>query len=58
MDIYEGIHLEVVSSNRFGENSDINTTYLRRVDKENQHKLKRRGIISYLRKWFTLYVDY
>ena len=35
MDIYE-----VVSSNRFDENSDISTTYLGRVDKENQHKLK------------------
>ena len=31
---------EVVGSNRFEENSDINTTYLGRVDKENQHKLK------------------
>ena len=40
MDIYEGIYLEVVSSNRFDENSDISTTYLGRVDKENQHKLK------------------
>ena len=40
MDIYEGIHSEVVSSNRFDENSDISTTYLGRVDKENQHKLK------------------
>ena len=40
MDIYEGIHSEVVSSNRFDRNSDISTTYLGRVDKENQHKLK------------------
>ena len=40
MDIYEGIHSEVVSSNRFDKNSDISTTYLGRVDKENQHKLK------------------
>ena len=40
MDIYEGIHSEVVSSNRFDENSDISTTYLGRVDKENQYKLK------------------
>ena len=35
MDIYEGIHSEVVSSNRFDENSDISTTYLGKVDKEN-----------------------
>ena len=40
MDIYEGIHSGVVSSNRFDENSDISTTYLGRVDKENQHKLR------------------
>ena len=40
LDIYEGIHSEVVSSNRFDENSDVSTTYLDRVDKENQHKLK------------------
>ena len=40
MDIYEGIHSEVLSSNRFDENSNISTTSLGRVDKENQHKLK------------------
>ena len=40
MDIYEGIHSEIVSSNRFDENSDLSTSYLGRVDKENQHKLK------------------
>ena len=51
MDIYEGIHSEVVNSNRFDVNSDISTTYLGRVDKENQHKLKSRDIISYLRTW-------
>ena len=40
MDIYEGIHSEIVSSNRFDENSNLSTTYLGRVDKEQQHKLK------------------
>ena len=40
MDIYEGIHSEIVSSNRFDKNSDLSTTYLGRVDKENQHMLK------------------
>ena len=40
MDIYEGIHSEIVSSNRFDENSVLSTTYLGRVDKELQHKLK------------------
>ena len=40
MDIYEGIHSEIVSSYSFDKNSDLNTTYLGRVNKENQHKLK------------------
>ena len=40
MDIYEGIQSEIVSSNRFDENSDLSTTYIGMVDKENQHKLK------------------
>ena len=41
MDIYEGIHSEIISSNRFNENSDISTTFLGRVEnKDNQNKLK------------------
>ena len=40
MDIYEGIYSEIISSNRFDENSDLSTTYLGRVDKEKQHQLK------------------
>ena len=41
MDIHEGIHSEIVSSNRFNENSDISTTYLGRTEnRENQNKLK------------------
>ena len=41
MDIYEGIHSDIVSSNIFDENSDISTTYLGRIEnKEGQDKLK------------------
>ena len=40
MDIYEGIQSEIVCSNRFDENSDLSTTYLGRVDKENKNKLR------------------
>ena len=32
MDIYEGIHSDIISSNRFDENSDISTTYLGRIE--------------------------
>ena len=40
MDIYKGIQSEIVSYNRFDENSDLSMTYLGRVDKENHSKLK------------------
>ena len=54
MDIYEGIHSEIVSSNRFDENSDISTTYLGHVDKENQHKLKAEESFSISEHGYTL----
>ena len=40
MEIYERIHSEKVSSNRFDKNSDLSMIYLGRADKEHQHKLK------------------
>ena len=51
MDIYQGIHSEIVSSNRFHENSDLSTTYLGRVDKEKPTQVKGRRIIPYIRTW-------
>ena len=32
MDIYEGIHSDIVSSNRFDENSDISAMYLEKIE--------------------------
>ena len=32
MDIYEGIHSDIVSTNRFNENFDISTTYLGKIE--------------------------
>ena len=32
MDIYERIHSDIVSSNRFYENPDISTTYLGKIE--------------------------
>ena len=41
LDMYEGIQLDIVSSSRFDENSDISTTYLGRIEhRESQDKLK------------------
>ena len=49
MDLYEGIQTEIVSSNRFDENSDLSTTYLGRVDKENITQVKGRRVIPNIR---------
>ena len=40
LDIYEGIHSEIVNTTRFDENSDISTTYLGRSDRSKNDKLK------------------
>ena len=41
LEVYEGIQSDIVSSNRFDENSDISTTYLGKIEsKESQDKLK------------------
>ena len=41
LDVYEGIQLNVVSSSRFDENSDLSTTYLGKIkSRESQDKLK------------------
>ena len=40
VDIYEGIHSKIVSSNRFDKKSDISTTYLGKIENRgNQDKL-------------------
>ena len=39
--MYEGIQSDIVSMNRFDENSDISTTYLGQIEKKgSQNKLK------------------
>ena len=37
--IYEGIHLEILSTTRFDENSDLSTTYLGRVELTRASKI-------------------
>ena len=54
MDIDEGIHSEIVSSNRFDENSDISTTYLGRLGKDNQHILKAEELFPISEHGYTL----
>ena len=40
LDVYEGIHSEIVNNARFDENSDLSTTYLGRSDRSKNDKLK------------------
>ena len=53
MDIYEGIHSDIVSSNRFNENSDISTTYLGKT-KNNKDKLMAEESFPILENGYTL----
>ena len=55
MDIYEGIHSEIVSSNTFDENSDISTTYLGKIENRgNEDKLKAEELFPILENGYTL----
>ena len=47
MDVYERIQSEIVNSNRSDENSDISTTYLGRVDKENKKNSEQKSHSQY-----------
>ena len=40
MDVYDSIQSEIVSIMRFDENSDLCTTYLGKVDKSKNDKIK------------------
>ena len=55
MDIYVGIHSEIVNYNRFDENSDISTTYLGKIENRgNQDKLKAEESFPILENGYTL----
>ena len=40
LDIYEGIQSDILNTTRFDENSDLSTTYFRRVDTTRASKIK------------------
>ena len=43
LDVYKGVYAEIVSSDRFDEDTDLSTTYLGQVDmtKDMEEKLKK-----------------
>ena len=40
LDVYKGIQLEMLSSTRFYESSDLSPTYLGKVDKSKNNEIK------------------
>ena len=40
LDVYEGIQSEIVNTTRFGENSDLSTTFLGKSNRSRNDKLK------------------
>ena len=53
MDIYEGIHSDIVSSSRFNKNSHISTTYLGKIE-NNRDKLKAEESFPISKDGYTL----
>ena len=48
LDTYEGIQSEILSTTRFDENSDLSTTYLGKLDKSKNNKIKAE-VLPYIR---------
>ena len=53
MDVYEGIHSDIVSSNRFDKNSDISTTYLGKTE-SNKDNLRAEETFPISENGYTL----
>ena len=43
LDVYEGIYAEVISTDKFNEDTDISTTYLGQVDMTRNAEVKAEG---------------
>ena len=47
LDVYEGIYAEIVSSDRFDEDSDLSTTYLGQTDMTRDMEVESKEIFSH-----------
>ena len=54
LDIYNGLQSEILSTNRFHENSDLSTTYLGRVDMTRVSKIKVEETFPISEQWYTV----
>ena len=53
LDMYEGIHPEILSTTRFDENWDLGTIYLGRVDTTTANKIKGKKESIYQNKVYS-----
>ena len=54
LDMYDGVHADVVYTNRFHENSDLSTTYLGQTKMTRETKIKAEEKISITGQGYTL----
>ena len=54
LDMYEGVHAEMVYTNRFDENSDLSTTYLGQTKMTRDTRIKAEEKFPITRQGFTL----
>ena len=54
MDVYKGIQSKILSTTGFDENSDLSTTYLGKVDKSRNNKIKAEESFSISEQGYTI----
>ena len=54
LDVYQGIQSEILSTTRFDENSDLSTTYLGKVDRSKNNKIKAEESFSISEQVYTV----
>ena len=54
LDVYKGMQSEILSTKRFDENSDLGTTYLGKVDRSKNNKIKARESFSISEQGYTM----
>ena len=54
LDVYEGIQSEILSTMRFEENTDLSTTYLGKVDRSKNNKIKAKESFPISEQGYTI----
>ena len=54
LEIFKGVQLEILSTTRFDKNSDLSTTYLGKIDKSKNNKIKAEEFFPISEKGYTM----